>query len=292
MPRLKVVGAGSPTRTGKRWGTCFLLEIGGEWLMIDCGLGSSYKMYQMGVSPTEINHLFFTHLHSDHISDLPCFLMTRFDQSVATEPELQMYGPRPFQDVAERVWSEERGVFWYDVVARVNHPMSVHAFHSRGGVGERPAPVVGIHEYGEGKVGSGKHWECFAREVQHAQPYLNCFGLRFETDEGVIAFSGDTAPVDSVVKLARDADLLVQNVMELESVIRTIPEGETMTGSTGAGKIAAAAGAKRLLANHQAPGRFEELDQEARAIAEVKAEFAGEVFWAQDFTEIEWASSR
>ena len=216
--------------------------------------------------------------------------MTHFDQSVGTEPDLQMYGPPPFQDVAERVWSEERGVFWYDVVARVNHPMSVHAFHSRGGVGERPAPVVGIHEYSEGKVASGKHWECFAREVQHAQPYLNCFGFRFETDEGVIAFSGDTAPVDSVVELARDADLLVQNVMELESVIRTVPEGETMTGSTGAGKIAAAAGAKRLLANHQAPGQFEELDNEARAIAEVKAEFAGELFWAQDFTEIEWVT--
>ncbi|HJO07977.1 MAG TPA: hypothetical protein QGG37_11645 [Chloroflexota bacterium] len=30
MPRLKVVGAGSPTRTGKRWGTCFLLEIDGD----------------------------------------------------------------------------------------------------------------------------------------------------------------------------------------------------------------------------------------------------------------------
>ncbi len=61
--------------------------------MIDCGPGSSYKMYQMGVSPTEINHLFFTHLHSDHISDLPCLLMTRFDQSIATEPDLQLYGP-------------------------------------------------------------------------------------------------------------------------------------------------------------------------------------------------------
>ncbi|HJN38963.1 MAG TPA: hypothetical protein QGH28_02160 [Chloroflexota bacterium] len=139
--------------------------------------------------------------------------------------------------MAERVWSEERGVFRYNVVARVNHPMSVHAFHSRGGVGERSAPMVGIHEYGEGKVGSGKHWERYAREVQHTQPHLNCFGFRFETDEGVIAFSGDTAPVDSVVELARDADLLVQNVMELGSVIRTIPEGETMTGTTDANHV-------------------------------------------------------
>ena len=79
MPRIKVVGAGSPTRTSARWGTCFLLEIGDERVMIDCGPASTYKMYRMGVSPTEIEHLFFTHLHSDHISDYPCFLMTLFD---------------------------------------------------------------------------------------------------------------------------------------------------------------------------------------------------------------------
>ena len=127
MPRIKVVGAGSPTRTSARWGTCFLLEIGDERLMIDCGPASTYKMYRMGVSPTEIDHLFFTHLHSDHISDYPCFLMTRFDQSIGTEPDLQVYGPPPIKDVTERLWSEDRGVFWYDVVARTNHPMSVHA---------------------------------------------------------------------------------------------------------------------------------------------------------------------
>ena len=206
MPRIKVVGAGSPTRTSARWGTCFLLEIGDERLMIDCGPASTYKMYRMGVSPTEIDHLFFTHLHSDHISDYPCFLMTRFDQSIGTEPDLQVYGPPPIKDVTERLWSEDRGVFWYDVVARTNHPMSVHAYHTRGGTGDRPSPVVHVHEYGEGKVASGKNWECYAREVRHAQPYLECFGFRFETEEGVIAFSGDTAPTESVVCLLYTSD--------------------------------------------------------------------------------------
>ena len=74
MGRLKIIGAGTPSPNPDRWGTCFLLESRDGWLMVDCGPGSTYKMFRAGVSPTQIQHLFFTHLHSDHVSDYACFL--------------------------------------------------------------------------------------------------------------------------------------------------------------------------------------------------------------------------
>ena len=37
MPKLNIVGAGTPTPTRDRWGTCFILEICDQRLMIDCG---------------------------------------------------------------------------------------------------------------------------------------------------------------------------------------------------------------------------------------------------------------
>ena len=43
MASLKIVGAGTPTPTADRWGTCFVLEVCGERLMIDCGPASTYK---------------------------------------------------------------------------------------------------------------------------------------------------------------------------------------------------------------------------------------------------------
>ena len=213
MPKLRIVGAGTPTWTPDRWGTCFVLEICGQRLMIDCGPASTYKMYRMGIPCTSINDLFFTHLHSDHVSDYLCFLMTRFDQCVGTEPDLRVHGPPPIREITGAIWSEDKGVFWYDVLARTNHPMSVHAFHMRGGSGERPAPVVEVGEYGEGRVADGEGWTCHARQVRHAQPWIECFGFRFETDEGVVAFSGDTAPADAVVELARGADLFVMEAV-------------------------------------------------------------------------------
>ena len=66
MPKLHIVGAGTPTPTRDRWGTCFILEICGQRLMIDCGPASTFKMHRLGISCTSVHNLFFTHLHSDH----------------------------------------------------------------------------------------------------------------------------------------------------------------------------------------------------------------------------------
>ena len=98
MPKLSIVGAGTPTPTATRWGTCFILDICGQRLMVDCGPASTYKMHRMGISCTAVSDLFFTHLHSDHISDYICFLMTRFDQCVGTERNLHVYGPQPIRE--------------------------------------------------------------------------------------------------------------------------------------------------------------------------------------------------
>ena len=287
MPKLNIVGAGTPTPTHARWGTCFILKICGQHLMIDCGPASTYKMYRMGIPCTSVHDLFFTHLHSDHLSDYPCFLMTRFDQSVGTERDLHVYGPAPIKAITEAIWSPERGAFWCDVEARVKHPMSLHAFQSRGGVGERPAPAVHVTEYSEGKVAQGKGWVCNAREVKHAQPYLACYGFRFETDEGVVAFSGDTAPTESVVELARDADLFVMEAVHREAKIRTYPSVISETGTLSAGRMAAEAGAKRLVINHQSV-TLDPPEETTQGIAEVKSVFDGDVYWAHDMMEVQW----
>jgi len=257
-----------PVPTPERWGTSFLLEISGEWLMVDCGPASTYKMYQMGVPATKINHLFFTHYHSDHISDYPCFLMTRFDMSVGSEGDLSVYGPPPIKDITERLWSKENGAFWLDVVARTCHPKSVREYHRRGGEGPRPEPVVHVHQYREGKIASGNNWDCYARKVDHAQPYLECFGFRFETAEGTITFSGDAEPTESVVELGRNADMFVIYAL---------------SGVTSAAEVAREAGAKRLIVGHQPYGT-----SSIEAIEEAKRVFSGPVYGGKDMLDISW----
>lgn len=272
MPRLIILRSGTPVPMPERWGTSFLLEIGDEWLMIDCGPASTYKMYNMGIPCTEIRHLFFTHYHSDHFSDYPCFLMTRFDMSIGVEGDLNVYGPPLIKNITERLWSKENGVFWLDVVARTRHPKSVREYHRHGGEGARLEPVVHVHEFEGGKVASGKNWECYACEVEHAQPYLDCFGFRFETEEGIIAFSGDAEPTKTVVELGRNADMFVIYAL---------------SGVTSAAEMTKEAGAKRLTLGHLHHS-LSSPDVINGAIEKTKSLYNGPVYWGKDMMEISW----
>ena len=82
MARITVLGAGTPTPTPTRYGSAYVLEIGAERMMIDCGPAATHKLVKAGMWPTAIDYLFFTHHHFDHDVDYPCFLLTRWDQSI------------------------------------------------------------------------------------------------------------------------------------------------------------------------------------------------------------------
>ena len=65
MADLFILGAGTPTPTPTRWGSAFAVRIGGEHLMFDCGPAATHKLVQMGVRPTQVDYLFFTHHRRD-----------------------------------------------------------------------------------------------------------------------------------------------------------------------------------------------------------------------------------
>ena len=78
------------------------------------------------------------------------------------------------------------------------------------------------------------------------------FAYRFDTPDRSIVISGDTAPSDGLVALARGADVLVHEVLYLPGIDRLVaaapsaaPREHLMSGHTPSaevGRIAAAAG--------------------------------------------------
>ena len=51
------------------------MEIGDEKFLFDAGSGTALKLVENGVKPGEINKVFLTHLHSDHIVGLDDILL-------------------------------------------------------------------------------------------------------------------------------------------------------------------------------------------------------------------------
>ena len=71
MAQVHILGAGTPTPTPERWGSAYAVEIGGEYLMFDCGPAATWKLVKAGIFPTKVDYLFFTHHHFDHDVDYP-----------------------------------------------------------------------------------------------------------------------------------------------------------------------------------------------------------------------------
>ena len=64
---------GPPVRVG-RAGISTLVEAAGERFLFDAGYGSLARLVESGLPMDAVTKLFLTHLHSDHLVDLPAFI--------------------------------------------------------------------------------------------------------------------------------------------------------------------------------------------------------------------------
>ena len=73
-------------------GMSIFVELGnGDNFVFDLGIGSLRNYASFSIPFNKINHVFFSHLHMDHMSDLPYFMMFRPIQGGWTP--LHIYGP-------------------------------------------------------------------------------------------------------------------------------------------------------------------------------------------------------
>ena len=201
---LHILGNGGPrpSRMGEHYGCSCILEIGDDRIMVDCGPGTTYKMARMGMSPTQVNSVFLTHHHSDHIVDFPCFALLRFDLDPGDLPPLRVFGPSPTVEFVDRLFGKD-GAFLSDVVARREHHISHHGHVGRGGTLPRPGMKVDVSDISSGAVVEGKGWKATAVQVPHVEPYLTELAYRIDTDSGSVLFLCDAADCPELRPLAR-----------------------------------------------------------------------------------------
>ena len=316
MESLYILGSGDPFPSPERYGSAYLLRHGDELLMFDCGPATTWKMTKVGILPTEVDNLFFTHHHSDHDLDYPCFLSLRWDIGVGKVNKLNVYGPTLTEELTRRLIDPDVGAFAHDYRVRSNHPMSRYSFTVRGGTPlptmgpdgtnfrEPPTKFVTAKDIGPGKVCGGKDWEVVSAPAEHVQPYLDSLAYRVNTDEGSVVFTGDTTPCQSVAELAEGADVLVFNCVGIQSEIEGGVADQFMCGTTGAGRLARDAGVKKLVLVHNpalaghghsdfvwSDEKGKVIKQPAvskieRAVADVATVFDGEIIFGEEMMEL------
>jgi ribonuclease Z len=239
--KLKVVllgtGVGPPVNL-QQFGASTLIEAGAVRLLFDCGRGATIRLTQIGVSPGSISRLFLTHLHSDHVIQIPDLLLTGWVGGGRSTP-LEVWGPEGTRDMMDHL----QRAFAFDI-------------HMRRDVDEK-APADGINvvsrDIMEGIIFDEQGVKVTAFLVDHS-PVTPAFGYRVDYRGHSAVLSGDTRVSENLVRFAQGVDVLVHEVLDADTVRAWFPTNPQV--------------AEAILAKHTTP------EQAGEVFARVKPRLA------------------
>lgn len=271
--------AGGPTPKKTRSAPGQALQIGDAVHVVDCGNGVARQMALAGLPFRQLRHVYVTHHHSDHVADLVTLPLLAW--SAGLEEVVTIHGPKPTRQAVKAGLRQ----FAFDAETR-------HADEGRTPFRE----IVRVREFsGDGVVYRDGDVVVRAARVEHP-PIGESYAYRFDTAALSVVISGDTAPSDNLVRLAKGADILVHEVLvaSAEEMARLLAKPvdhplvrhivRSHTSHQDVGKVAAAAGVKRLVLSHFVPGDAE-VDEAAIGTA-IRAAFSGEVIFGRDLMEL------
>ncbi len=192
-----LLGTGDPIPSATRNGPAILVQAGGLNLMIDAGRGNTVRLRQAGLWPGQIDAVFITHFHSDHLNGLADLVTLGYigRQNVRRRQPLRIVGPVGMKRIAQAV----RASIDDDVKIRT--------------ADEKIAPQgadMDVQEFvGDGVIFESNGVKVSAFAVNHGVFIKPAFGYRVDYKGLSALFSGDTRFDENLIAHARGLDLLV-----------------------------------------------------------------------------------
>jgi ribonuclease BN (tRNA processing enzyme) len=245
-----VLGSGTCVPQADRSSPACLVSLAEDNVLVDGGTGTMRRLLEAGFHYSEVDYLFYTHTHPDHVLDLVPFLFaTKHTPGMVRTKPLHVLGPSGFRDFFDRLM----GVFGEWVLSD-----------------DYPLELDEMEDESERVFGS---WKVTTRALNHPVPTV---GYRFSESGSVAVVSGDTDYCEEIVDLAKNADLLLLEC----SFPDQLKVGGHLTPQF-ASQIARESGCKRLLTMHMYPMASPEQLAEA-----CREGFDGEVIAGRDLLKV------
>lgn len=257
-----MLGTGSALPSPNRVQSGVLVEEGDRALLLDCGSGVCHRLAQTQVSYRDVDTVLLTHLHLDHVADLPTLLRAQRlagdagalqglrSRLLGSDAELTVVGPPGTSEACGRLFRADPDADEAEV--RVEERA----------LDDFPTTVSGFR--------------IDAAETDHPGP---AFAYRFG-DELVV--SGDTGPTTDVLALAEGVDTLIHECAYPDGT-----ETDGHTTPTALGRGLADVRVDRVVLTHLFPRSEPEADGMAATVSE---HTSADVSVAEDLVSFEISS--
>ena len=283
--------AAGPAIRSPHPGMATAVVVDGSFYLVDFGLGITRAAHNAGLRGEDLRAAFITHLHSDHVAELPGYFLWNWGRPVngLTSP-VTVFGPGtdpqgvPGGNGGTRAMLENLfEAYSYDINIRV---------HDEGRPDLRKLVLPADIELPAGTAAHGHHtpemvpFPVYEDElvrvsailVEHP-PVFPAFAFRIESRYGSVVISGDTTECANMVTLSTGADLLIHEAVNLEffAGLDMAPEflnhqRISHTTPAGVGRVASLAGVPHVVLSHLAG-----LASDEEWAAGVQAEYDGAV---------------
>ncbi|SDK22885.1 ribonuclease Z [Nocardioides sp. YR527] len=224
-----LLGTGSPVPSIERMGNSTLVQAGGYNLVFDGGRGLPIRLVQAGLHCGQIDGIFLTHYHSDHVNGVADAWMMGYVPALGARTKaLDLYGPTGVHRLAAGL-------------------RLAHADDIRVRVADKEVnPAAAALESHESQVNDavvfnrdGVVVRMFEVDHDKADAITPAVGYRVDYRGHSVLISGDTRPCENVIKWGRSVDLLIHEVADFLDPTDPVIQGvyEHHTSPQQAGKI-------------------------------------------------------
>jgi len=246
------LGTGGSVPSARRSTASVLISRGGDRLLFDCGEGTQRQM-QRSIGLTQVDEIYLTHFHADHILGLPGLLKS-YDLT-DRGPPLTIHGPPGLRDlfavlkpIVGRLHFELELVELAPGETVAHDDYEVRAFEAAHGVRANGYALVEDERPGRFDVEAAKRLgvpegPAFAALQRGEEAQGDAGPVRPEDVVGgarpgrTVVLTGDTAPSPATVAAAADAELLIHDASFTEEDVQRAAE----TGHSTVGQAAAVA---------------------------------------------------
>jgi len=201
-----ITGSGSALPDPERGGASAAVIVDGAVLQFDFGRRVMDNLMLAGINPVDIDYVFFTHHHFDHIATYDYYMIANW--IAGRQERVLVLGPEGTEQMtrdALEMHDSDRAFVEFIVD---NWPESVATRPSR-------QPPYEARDVDPGIVLQTEIFKVTAASTPHYPANMRrSLAYRVDTPYGTVVVTGDTGYSDAVIELSRDADLLIHEAQK------------------------------------------------------------------------------